>query len=357
MNIPKEGQPGKTRPLGIPTYSRSRGANGCGGRLGADLRGRPAARAIRVSSGAQRARTPSGRSQDLLRTGFTEVVDADLSGYFDSIPHAELMKSVLETDQRPAHATPDQDVARSAGGRRRDKRGRKERTTRNKDEGKGTPQGSPISPCCQTSTCGDLFWAGRREATRNVCRPNRQLRGRLRDLLSRHGADEAMADDASDDVEAEADGERDEDATVPCSRKSTFDFLGYTFGRCYIIARERPTWRPRLRRRRSPSFATRSAKQTDRKVDSSGRGRDGRPTQPETAGWANYFGLGTVSRAYRRGELPRDVSAPSVALSEAQGAGVGDIHGTQTVTCTRSWACSSSTVPPEFSAALRGRSA
>jgi RNA-directed DNA polymerase len=30
----------------------------------------------------------------LLRVGYTDVVDADLSKYFDTIPHAELLNSV-----------------------------------------------------------------------------------------------------------------------------------------------------------------------------------------------------------------------------------------------------------------------
>lgn len=49
----------------------------------------------------------------LLKTGHTQVVDADLAADFDSIPHAELMKSVGASDRRSARAASDQDVAGS----------------------------------------------------------------------------------------------------------------------------------------------------------------------------------------------------------------------------------------------------
>jgi RNA-directed DNA polymerase len=83
--------------------------------------------------------------QALMIQGHTEVVDADLSGYFDSIPHAELMKAVARrvSDRQLLaliKAWLEMPVEESDG------RGGKQRTTRNRDEGQGTPQGAPLSP-------------------------------------------------------------------------------------------------------------------------------------------------------------------------------------------------------------------
>jgi retron-type reverse transcriptase len=81
----------------------------------------------------------------LLNTGHRAVVDADLSGYVDSIPHSELMTSVARrvVDRRVWHL-----IKRwlEAPVEETDERGRKKRTTRNREEKRGTPQGSPITP-------------------------------------------------------------------------------------------------------------------------------------------------------------------------------------------------------------------
>src|SRR5262249_37021076 len=81
----------------------------------------------------------------LMDQGHTEVVDADLSGYFDSVPHAELMKSVARrvSDRRLLALIKAWLVAPVE---ERDARGQTQRTTRNRDEGRGTPQGAPLSP-------------------------------------------------------------------------------------------------------------------------------------------------------------------------------------------------------------------
>jgi retron-type reverse transcriptase len=80
-----------------------------------------------------------------VNSGHTAVVDADLSGYFDSIPHAEPPKSLARRIS-DRHLLGLIKMGLVAPGEATDERGRTRRTTRNKDEGRGSPQGSPLSP-------------------------------------------------------------------------------------------------------------------------------------------------------------------------------------------------------------------
>src|SRR5260370_37040540 len=79
-----------------------------------------------------------------LKKGLREVVDADLSGYFDTIPHDQLMKSLarrisdgamLALLQKWLQMTVEESDGR--GGKRRSNPARYHR--------RGTPQGAPIS--------------------------------------------------------------------------------------------------------------------------------------------------------------------------------------------------------------------
>jgi RNA-directed DNA polymerase len=81
----------------------------------------------------------------LLVSGHKDVVDADLSGYYDTIPHVELMKSIARrvVDRRVLHLLK---MWLEAPVEEEDERGRKKRATINRDTRQGIPQGSPISP-------------------------------------------------------------------------------------------------------------------------------------------------------------------------------------------------------------------
>jgi group II intron reverse transcriptase/maturase len=81
----------------------------------------------------------------LINTGHCEIADADLKSYFDSIPHSELLKSVARrvVDGAMLHLIK---MWLEAPVEETDEHGNKHRSTRNRDEGRGTPQGAPISP-------------------------------------------------------------------------------------------------------------------------------------------------------------------------------------------------------------------
>jgi hypothetical protein len=81
----------------------------------------------------------------LLDTGHTKIIEGDLAVYFDSLPHAELLKSVARrvSDRHMLHLIR---MWLIAAVEEDDGRGGKRRTTPGKDSGRGVPQGSPLSP-------------------------------------------------------------------------------------------------------------------------------------------------------------------------------------------------------------------
>ena len=83
--------------------------------------------------------------EELLFRGHPEVVDADLADYFGSIPHADLLKSVARriVDRRVLHLIK---MWLECPVEETDERGRKTRTTEARDNRRGIPQGSPLSP-------------------------------------------------------------------------------------------------------------------------------------------------------------------------------------------------------------------
>jgi RNA-directed DNA polymerase len=110
--IPKPG--GGERPLGIPTI-RDRVLQTAAKLVlepifEVDLE--PCAYGYRPKRSAQDA---IRKVHKLLCEGYTDVVDADLSKYFDKIPHPETYAACSPAHRRSGRAAPDQGVAESSG--------------------------------------------------------------------------------------------------------------------------------------------------------------------------------------------------------------------------------------------------
>ena len=163
----------------------------------------------------------------LICRGYTDVVDADLSGYFDSIPHADLMRSVARrvVDRHVLHLikmwlkTPVEE--RDGNGKRRMSGGRK--ATR------GTPQGGVASPLLSVIYMNRFLKHWRQTARGEAFRAHVVSYADDFVILSCGYAEEALAWTRA--VMTKLGLTLNEAKTsVRNARQEHFDFLGYTFG-------------------------------------------------------------------------------------------------------------------------------
>jgi RNA-directed DNA polymerase len=287
---------GKLRPLGIPTI-RDRVVQTAAVLVlepifEADLP--PEQHAYRAGHNAL---TAVRQVHSLLNTGHSEVIDADLAAYFDSIPHPELLTSVARRvcDRHVLHLikmwlTAPVEEDEGKGGRKR--------TTTNRDTKRGIPQGSPISPLLSNLYMRRFVLGWRKLGYAE--RFGAHVVNYADDLVicCREQAEEALR--AMRQVMARLKLTVNEEKTHVCRvPQGRFDFLGYTFGRCY----SQQTGRAYLGTRPSKKSIRRMIAEISAETARRWTGRDEAVVverlNRKLSGWANYFCLGPVSKEYR----------------------------------------------------------
>ncbi|MGB8384902.1 MAG: group II intron reverse transcriptase/maturase [Dermatophilaceae bacterium] len=232
-----------------------------------------------------------------LREGHTEVVDADLSGYFDSIPHRELLKSLSRriSDSRVLRLIK---VWLEAAVEETDEKGNRHRTTRNKDQGMGTPQGAPISPML-SNIYMRRFVKGWKTGGHE-----RGLDAHIVNyaddfvICCRGTAQEAMALMRTMMTKLKL-TVNETKTRLCCLPEDAFDFLGYTLGRNYDSRTGESYLGPRPSRKKVERLCREISELTTRRTTLREVDEQIGRINRKLRGWSNYFRLGTVHKAYR----------------------------------------------------------
>lgn len=230
--------------------------------------------------------------------GRQEVVDADLSNYFNTIPHGALMKCLTRRVAdgqvlsviRMWLKTPVEEKL---------PRGNRQRTTEARDSGRGTPQGGVISPLLANVYFRRFLLAwkkfGHQERFDSVvvnyaddfvicCRPGngQAARAAMTQIMGKIGL--------------QVNEEKTRLVRVP---GENFNFLGYTIGRFYGKA-GKPFIGTRPSRKAVMRLLREIHEQTSRQWNASEPEVRIKVLNAKIGGWAGYFNQGPVVHIYKR---------------------------------------------------------
>lgn len=232
---------------------------------------------------------------EALCEGYTEVVDADLSKYFDTIPHHELMQSVARrvVDKHMLHLVkmwlkvPVQETTKNG----------KTTISGGKKTQRGTPQGGVISPLLANIYMHRFLRAWREKGK------GEQLKAKIVSyaddfvVLTKQKAQEALqwVDGVMTKIGLKLNTEK---TKIRDATKSTFDFLGYTFGPEHY--RKDGHW---YMAAQPSAKSVARVKEKIRTVLSPSNNAEWEVVQGRLnrilSGWSRYFSYGTRLFAYR----------------------------------------------------------